>query len=203
MSKRPYHHGNLREALVEAAMLEVLERGVAGLTLRGVARRAGVSQAAPYHHFANKEALIAELCLRGFRALNDRLRVARATTDEPVAQLRAMGEAYIAFAREQPARFRVLFGHYVEDKAEYEELLHEAESSFEILVSSIARGQALGAFRGDDPVTTSLGLWSGVHGAAMMLVDGAIEYDSLRKRGVDADRLVGATIEQCLRGIQP
>lgn len=202
MTKRPYHHGNLREALVDAAMLEIDERGVAGLTLRGVARRAGVSQAAPYHHFASKEALVAELCLRGFRSLNDRIRASMESTDEPVAQLRAMGSAYVDFAREHPALFQVLFGHYVEDKQEYEALAHESETAFEILVRAVARGQALGAFRGDDPVGASLGLWSAVHGAATILVAGSIEYDSMRRFGVDGDRLVQAALEVALGGLR-
>lgn len=202
MSKRPYHHGNLREALVDAAMLEVRERGVAGLTLRGVARRAGVSQAAPYHHFPSKEALVAELCLRGFRLLNQRLRDAQATTDEPEPQLRAMCEAYVAFAREHPDRFRVLFGQFIAEKQEYGDLVQETQASFEILVHAIARGQTLGVFCGDDPIRASLGVWAAVHGASLIVVEGTADYDNIRQFGIDSEKLVEATLDNCLRGLR-
>jgi AcrR family transcriptional regulator len=108
--KRGYHHGNLREALVEAAMALIAESGPAGFTIAEAARRAGVSPAAPYRHFRDAEALLAEVALRGFDALS--LSLARAWRDgnpEPILAFENIGRAYLAFARTEPAFYAAMF----------------------------------------------------------------------------------------------
>src|SRR5438309_5059384 len=98
--KRPYHHGNLRQALIDAALELIEERGVAALTLREVARRVGVTHAAPQRHFADRGALVAALAEQGFRGLAAHVETVRATSrpKDSADQLRALGIAYIEYA---------------------------------------------------------------------------------------------------------
>jgi AcrR family transcriptional regulator len=106
--RRGYHHGNLREALLEAARLLTAERGPHGFTLAEAARLAGVSPSAPYRHFRDKDALLAELARRGFEIFGARLR--EAAIGRGVREgLAAMGRAYLAFAREHPGYYGAMF----------------------------------------------------------------------------------------------
>lgn len=109
--RRGYHHGNLREALLEAARRLIAERGPAGFTLSDAAKLAGVSPAAPYRHFKDRQALLKEIAIQGFRQLGERLGAA-ARAGGPDGFL-AMGRAYLAFAREEPAYYAAMFntGH--------------------------------------------------------------------------------------------
>ncbi|MCA9610340.1 MAG: TetR/AcrR family transcriptional regulator, partial [Myxococcales bacterium] len=103
-----YHHGDLRQALIDASLALIEEGGVQALSLRKAARRAGVSPGAPYHHFPSRSALLAALSIEGFTRLHAKLDEVRACCDGPEARLGACGRAYIAFAREHPAYFRVM-----------------------------------------------------------------------------------------------
>src|SRR5579875_3579234 len=108
--RRGYHHGNLREALVDAALALVAAKGPAGFTIAEAARLAGVSPGAPYRHFRDAEALLAEVALRGFNRLAALL--AAAWNDgrpNPMAAFEAMGRAYLGFARAEPAYYAVMF----------------------------------------------------------------------------------------------
>jgi AcrR family transcriptional regulator len=105
-----YHHGDLRNALVEAALRLIAEHGAQALTLRAAARAAGVSPAAPYRHFADKEALLAAVAEDGFEKLSRRMRAAARGASDAAARLLAIGEAYVAFARAHSAHFHVMFG---------------------------------------------------------------------------------------------
>ncbi|MCC7347304.1 MAG: TetR/AcrR family transcriptional regulator [Variibacter sp.] len=112
LARQGYHHGNLKEALVATARQLIAERGPAGFTLAEAARLAGVSAAAPYRHFKDREALIAEVARRGFQAFGQRLRAAWAGAgSHPVAAFGRMGEAYLAFAREEPGYYGAMFTH--------------------------------------------------------------------------------------------
>jgi AcrR family transcriptional regulator len=110
-ARRGYHHGNLKDALVEAARALMTERGAAGFTLAEAAKRAGVTPAAPYRHFNDRNALLRELARRGFDAFGARLSEAwREGRPDPAAALRRMGEAYLDFARQEPALYAAMFG---------------------------------------------------------------------------------------------
>jgi AcrR family transcriptional regulator len=108
--RRAYHHGNLREALIAAARELIAERGPVGFTLVEAARRAGVSPAAPYRHFRDRDALVAEICRRGFEEFGKRLGTAWARAEQdPRGAFAGMGEAYLAFAREEPGYYNAMF----------------------------------------------------------------------------------------------
>lgn len=108
--RRGYHHGNLREALVEAALRLIAEKGAAGFTVAEAARLAGVSPAAPYRHFRSAEELLAEIAVRGFDRLHLALRRAwNGGAPDPIRAFEAMGRAYLTFARDEPAFYAAMF----------------------------------------------------------------------------------------------
>src|SRR5262249_4551094 len=116
LEKRPYHHGDLRQALVRAALEILSEAGVGGLSLRAAARRARVSAMAPYRHFADKEALLAAVAEYGLRELAAQLIAAPATAADPRAGSAALGVAYVLFACDQPSLFKLMFVPMIEKK---------------------------------------------------------------------------------------
>jgi AcrR family transcriptional regulator len=138
LRRQGYHHGNLREALVDAARNLIAERGPAGFTLVEAARRASVSPAAPYRHFKDRDALVAEVCRRGFEEFNRRLSEAWVGADlDPEAGFRRMGQAYLAFAHAEPGYYSAMFAP---GPVRTKNPLHQAAlDSFAALQAAIAR----------------------------------------------------------------
>ncbi|WP_328459433.1 TetR/AcrR family transcriptional regulator [Streptomyces sp. NBC_00448] len=132
------HHGDLRRALEEAALVLVAERGPHGFTLAEASRRAGVSAAAPYKHFADRDALLAVLAERGYREQRERFTRVMARTDDPVEQMAAFAAAYVRFAAEDRALFDVTFSAGL-DKAEHPELAAAGEDLLVALMPAAAR----------------------------------------------------------------
>ena len=158
-----YHHGNLREALLDAAEAVLAESGPEGLTLREVARRAGVSHGAPYHHFDNRDALFAAVAERGFTGLLGAMTGAAGATSRD--QLVAICEAYVEFAAHHPTRFRLMFGPLLASKALYPGLKEAGERSFFVLLEAsraVAPAQAL---------PLALAGWSMAHGLAHLRIN--------------------------------
>jgi AcrR family transcriptional regulator len=114
--KRAYHHGDLRGALVNAAFLVAVREGIDGVSLRAVARRAGVSEAAPYHHFKDKRELLAAAAGVAFDRLDARVVEAIAKRRDRAAKIVALAKAYVTFAVEEPGMFRLIFGAHVTDQ---------------------------------------------------------------------------------------
>ena len=115
-ASRPYHHGDLAAALLDAGEAELAEKGVEGFSLRGVAKRAGVSHAAPAHHFGDARGLLTAIATRGFERLIARQQdFQREAPPIPRAQLEASGLGYVAFATENPALFRLMLGSFRHD----------------------------------------------------------------------------------------
>jgi AcrR family transcriptional regulator len=170
-----YHHGNLRPTLIDAAIRILETKGVSALTLRAAARGAGVSQAAPYRHFADKASLLAAVAEEGFRALSAAMRAAAARTEGDFAsRFRAIGMAYVRFAVEQPARFRLMFGREVADRESHLALRQATSDTFGMLMAGIEEGQKAGLIREGDSRELSMAVWSMVHGLSALLVDGQI-----------------------------
>ncbi len=168
-----YHHGNLRQALIEAAVQLLSDAGPAAMSLRKVAIQAGVSHAAPYHHFKDKEALLAAVCERGFNAMT----VAMSTVNEedPFDHLTALGHAYLSFARSEPDLYRFMFGAQVPDKHDHPDLMACAHGTFETVVKVVARCAATGQTREGSPIELAMQVWAMSHGIASLVNDGMHE----------------------------
>ena len=169
-ASRPYHHGDLAEALLQATADLLAEAGPERFSLRECARRAGVSHAAPAHHFGDTRGLLTAFAARGFEALAQRLRKAAGVAADPVARLQAQGEAYVAFALEHPARSQLMFRSSQTDM-EMPLLSDAAQAAWAELANAVA------AARGTEPPRDSSDphaalAWASVHGLALLLIDG-------------------------------
>jgi AcrR family transcriptional regulator len=176
IEKRPYHHRDLRQALIRSALEILSEAGTAGLSLRAAARRAQVSAMAPYRHFADKEALLAAVAEYGFRELAGRLTAATGAAPDPRTGLGALGVAYVLFAREQPSLFKLMFGPMIEQKSGHPGLDEAGGACFNALRQAVAAAKF---FDGDsDAGDLALTCWSLVHGLSALIVDGRLtEHD--------------------------
>ena len=163
---RPYHHGDLRAALLQAAARWLDERGAETLTLRELARAAGVSHAAPYHHFASRDELLAGVAEHAFDRLGDAL---AAVADDPDAAraLLDIGQAYVREALAHPAQFRLMFGPMLARKADHPGLQRAAERAFTVLLQAATRHAP------ERALELALAGWSLSHGAANLAIDGA------------------------------
>jgi AcrR family transcriptional regulator len=194
MTERPYHHGNLRHALLHAAERTVRERGVQDLSLRELAREVGVSHGAPRRHFPDRQALLDALAESGFERLGRELRAAvDAAGDDFEARLRATGAAYIRFATGDPALLELMFaGKHRDDAAALQEA---AERAFDVMLELILRGQAEGRLEPGDPERVGLVLFAAIQGIASLLASGMLLPEQL-------DELLDDSIARFLRGSQ-
>jgi AcrR family transcriptional regulator len=173
-----YHHGDLRRALIRAALRTIQQAGVDAVTLRGVGEDLGVSRTALYRHFADKAALLAAVGAEGFRTFRHELQLAWDGAGGGWAGFEAMGQRYVRFAIENPSYYRVMFGAFRTRSAGSPspdpELAREAAAAFEQLVGSIRQMQAAGIVRDDDPLMLARHIWASVHGVAMLAIDGRL-----------------------------
>ena len=167
--KTPYHHGNLREALIDSALEILEEQGLEALSLRAIARRSGVSQTAPYSHFSDRGELLARVAERGFDLfIGVMSREAEAAGD--TGRLAALGVGYVRFALQHPALFRLMFSYHHAAPAPDEALSARAGAAFELL-----RGALAGHGPGHADRDASLAAWSLVHGLAELALHNRIE----------------------------
>jgi AcrR family transcriptional regulator len=169
---KTYHHGNLPEALLAAAAELIKRDGPAALSLREVARKAGVSHGAPAHHFTDKAGLLTALATQGFELFTLALSEARdAAGTDPMDRFAATGRAYVLFAARHRAHFEVMFRP---------ELLHEGDAAlaqssaaaYGVLTGVIAEAQASGYAAGMDPEVLATTAWSTAHGLATLWLAG-------------------------------
>jgi AcrR family transcriptional regulator len=196
-AKSPYHHGNLREALISSAEQLLEEKGVHGMSLRGVARLAGVSQAAPYHHFKDKEALLVEVAELGFQRLRTFMSDGAAHAEEPAERLRGLGQGYVRFAMAHPATFRMMFGSIVENKTEYQTFQSSGVSWLALVLD------VLGAIPFAERFDAAVAVWAGMHGVAGLLVDGVCERDRFAQMGITPESMVDTAMEGLVRAWLP
>jgi AcrR family transcriptional regulator len=166
---------SLRDTLVDAAVALIARKGPQGFSLREVARRARVSEAAPYWHFADREALLAAVAERGFVELGKQMMEIWSRPAAPGERFRALGVGYVLFAVAHPSYLRVMFGSEVPDKAAHPALEEAATRTFGLLVQAITECQEVEQVRGGDAQTLAVAAWSIVHGLAALLVDGKLK----------------------------
>lgn len=190
--KRPYHHGNLKEAAIETALDMVEHEGIDAITLRELSGRIGASRTAIYRHFENKEALMRAVVVAGFDRFDTHFAKAFAGAQTDIlAQFRMMGQTYLGFATGNPNLFRLLFGETVrqerEEVCDYENV--EAETGFNALVRMLEAGQRQGVFKQGDVFLMAVNVWSMIHGLSMLIIDGHIKVidnvDAIYESGID------------------
>ena len=166
-SKATYHHGDLRATCVRAAVELLEEGGETALSMRGVARRAGVSPAAPYRHYADREALVSAVAAVGYRELAARLAAAHPSPSTPEEMI-SVAIAYVQFALERPALFRIMFGEPC-DRDNDERVAATAA------VSLYLREIVERSFPQADPEALATAIWALVHGLAFLHLDGKLD----------------------------
>ena len=165
---KPYHHGNLRESLLEAADTVLAREGALGITLREVAKEAGVSHAAPYHHFASLDEMLAAVAERGFVRLRETM-ATRAQAKDSGERLLQIADIYVNCARANPAQFRLMFGPLLARKREFPPLQVAAESAFGFVHAAACAHDAKAGSE------LALVCWSFTHGLSNLLIDGAFD----------------------------
>ena len=164
-----YHHGDLKRALTDAALGLVTEKGPKGFTLREVARRAGVSPAAPYRHFSDKAQLVAAVATAGFVQLHESLNAVVAETADLMRQALDMGRAYVAWAVDHSDYYQVMFGTEL-DKVNNPDVLIAGERAFGDLLDVIVRCQQDNLLPAGDPRDIAGPTWSLIHGIATLAI---------------------------------
>jgi len=176
MPSKSYHHGDLRRALIDAALEIAREEGAHQVSLRRVSRLAGVSHAAPYHHFPDRKALIAAVAEEGFRALAEDVLEVERTIRDPLERLHEAGVAYVAFAVANPERFRLMFSREIADTTPYPELNAEAARARGVMERAVEarRAAGVGATSADVGLAAA---WALVHGLATLIIDDQLGPD--------------------------
>jgi AcrR family transcriptional regulator len=198
-ARRGYHHGNLREALIHAALDLIAEKGPAGFTFADAARSAGVSSAAPYRHFRDRQALLADVARRGFELFEQRLDGAwSGGRPDPFRAFENVGRAYLAFAREQPAFYSAMFEAGLPLDGE-PELQQAADRAFAVLRRAAdAFCARLPAERRPPALMMSLHLWALAHGIASLF---ARPDGGRRRLPMSPEDLLEAGVLVYLRGL--
>ena len=173
MSKKDtYHHGDLRQQIIDEALTWVERENIVSLSLRGIARRLGVSHNAPYRHFPDKESLLVAIAETGFRQLCRALQQAlECNSEDPQKRLEAIGVAYIRYAVANSAYYRVMFSDRQLICGQYPELEQISQAAFTVLLDAIEAGQKSQVFIPQDPLQLARICWSMTHGVSMLAID--------------------------------
>jgi AcrR family transcriptional regulator len=195
-SSRPYHHGNLREALLQAAEKALESGGVASISLRELSREIGVSHTSPRRHFANKQALLDALALRGFERFDETLsRASRQPGQSFKTRLTKVARAFVSFAIGHPALLTLMF-EAKHRPAAPRELLQASERAFSHAPAAFAQGQATGEVVPGDPSRLALVVFAALQGLVVLSTDGKF-------KGISLDHLTGEIVERMILGFQP
>jgi AcrR family transcriptional regulator len=197
--KQAYHHGNLKESLVNTALTMVEREGIGSITLRELTKRLGTSRSALYRHFDSKEALMHEVIIAGFERFDQAIEPTLHQKEFSVLErLNNMGRAYINFAVENPAIYRMIFGHEFKDVREDNCDINDdtKANGFHALVTLLLEGQEQGLFKKEDPILQANVVWSMIHGLSNLLIDGHLHVKD------NLDAIYTAGVQTLFEGIK-
>jgi AcrR family transcriptional regulator len=177
MARKKYHHGDLKNALIEAGIEILAKDGLGALSLREVARQAGVSHTAPYAHYADKQALIAAIATAGYEKLYARLAdVVQQYQDSPVQQLVEAGWAYLEFAFDEPDHFKITFSGVIEKEKDFPAFVEISQKSFRLVVEIIEACHQTGVLPAGPSDLIAVSVWSLLHGLASLILEDQISH---------------------------
>lgn len=187
IARKAYHHGELHDSLLEVAEAQLEKDGPAGLSLRKLGRKLGVSPGAPYRHFEDKDGLLAALATRGFKRLRQMMLDAQEGATGAQDQLRRSGVGYLKFASQHPELFRLMFGWM--PARDVPELYESGDEAFAVLVDILTACHREGLLS-QSPLEAGLLAWSAVHGASFLLIDEGLKVCDVKPNAEDvANRL--------------
>ncbi len=184
MNKTSYHHGDLKNALIHAAIEIVAEEGVYGLSLRKAARKAGVSHNAPYAHFTDKQALIAAIAVDGHSKIHTIINgVAEKYPNDPLQQLVHLAWAYVQFGLKSPAHYKIIFSGLIENEKNYPVFMELSTRSMLALQKIVADCQAAGILKASDYEVemVAVSMWGLIHGLVSLVIEGQVSSKLLKR----------------------
>lgn len=200
-TSKPYHHGDLQREILCAAREMLEEKNLACLSLRAVAKKVGVSHAAPYRHFKDKESLLAGIATIGFMELSAQISAAvELHPGDPAAQLQEAGHRYVQLVQANPQCVQLMFGGILPCDDTYPELRAAGDLAFDGLKNIIEAGQSSGAFKQDDIELSALTAWSCIHGLAVLFINGNL--DIVVSTPLDVHVFTRAVTKTLLEGLQ-
>ncbi len=198
ITEKPYHHGNLRQELLEKALEHVQNFGIAQLSVRKISEGLGVSPAAAYRHFADKQSLVNTLAVEKFDQLAAKASAQVKRAKEPQARIEALALAYVGFAHESPEFFRLMFEGI--DPTSSDEALSPAFAGlFALLGSLVTESRAAGELTRADALQVSLSIWAAAHGIAMLWIEHRLDGLVANKQQLNA--LVKTHVGALYRGL--
>lgn len=184
MPRKSYHHGDLKNALIKAGIEILSKEGVNGLSLRKAARKAGVSHAAPYAHFADKQALIAAIALDGYNQIHAHIEeVLVLYPNEPLKQLLQLAWAYMQFGLASPAHYKITFSGLIENEKNYPELVEVTRKSLAAVQKIITDCQSAGILKASENAAEvdAISLWGLIHGLVSLVIEGQVPSNLLKR----------------------
>lgn len=197
--ENPYHHGDLKNALIAAGIKLLAESGIEGLSLRKLAREVGVSHNAPYMHFADKEAVLAAIAQQGFQILGEAIEEGQraAAGDSIDMRLMAAARSYVTFALAHPNHLLVMFGNFA--TSDYPELVQISHASFHKLVQIMVEGRHSGTLREYEPEQLALLFWMNIHGLSALFI--AQKIPQYVRQGLTDEELIQRSVRMICSGI--
>ena len=182
MNEKTYHHGDLKNALIQAGIELLAREGVYALSLRKVAARAGVSHTAPYSHFADKQGLIAAISTAGYRKIQERVQAVYTENSQDALRLLVYTAwAYVQFAIQEPDHFKITFSGVVEKENSYPALVDAAQGGYNLFTRVVSICQAEGILRPGSPELMAIGLWGSIHGLVTLVLEGQVSHTILER----------------------
>jgi AcrR family transcriptional regulator len=195
MPSKKYHHGNLKNALIQAGIKILSKDGVGGLSLRKVAKQAGVSHSAPYAHFPDKQSLIAAISTEGFKQLYAELEAAIASHGRnPKRQLMEGTRAYVEFAMNNTDTFKIMFSGVLQKEKAYPAFVEISRKTFDRVVEVVRACQTAGILRAGSPEVLAVSVWGQLHGIVSLALEGQISHTILHDHSLS--EIVSFAVDQ-------